>query len=254
MKTKTITLISLILGISALAYAAGISSHTGYKDMEIKECTSCHKGSGVTPNHGGFWVKEHRLYAEKSPNNCADCHEQSFCLDCHQGGGIYNDLNKSTTGPDYMPRSHRSDFRELHPIKANEEPGSCIRCHDSKRFCSDCHSRFGRSDLRVLSHRRGFSDIEASSGGPKHSTFTEAQCQTCHPGSVLPKHEWAAAHAKEARKNLASCQSCHPEGNVCLKCHSAKTGLRVNPHPKGWGDISGRLKRAGNERSCVKCH
>ena len=50
----------------------------------------------------------------------------------------------------------------------------------------------------------------------------------------------------------ASCQACHPEGDVCLTCHSAKSGLRVNPHPKGFK--ADRIRSRSNNRSCRVCH
>jgi hypothetical protein len=105
-----------------------------------------------------------------------------------------------------------------------------------------------------LSHRRGWSDLEVKKGGPKHSQFNSSQCQTCHPNSLVPSHRWSSDHAREARKNLTSCQSCHADGQVCLKCHSAVTGLRVNPHPRGWDKISNKMKNKSNERTCIKCH
>lgn len=249
--------INLLIGLVIVLLASvtwALTSHKDFAQQEIKECNACHQSSGVVPNHGSMWTKEHRLYAEKQPNNCKDCHQQSYCLECHTGGGIDSDLHVSTSGVDYMPKSHRTDFRELHPIKALDDPRSCYRCHDAKKFCNECHSKFNQNDLRILSHRRGFSDLEVKQGGPRHSTFTAAQCQTCHPNSVLPRHQWSASHAREARKNLVSCQTCHPEGDVCLKCHSAISGLKVNPHPRNWGKISGRLKDASDNRTCIKCH
>lgn len=249
-------ILSVILTVALLASVAwSLSSHKDYATMEIKDCNACHQSSGAVPNHGAFWMKEHRLYAEKYPNNCKDCHQQSFCLDCHQGGGIDRDLRVSTSGADYMPRTHRTDFREIHPIKAFDDPNkSCFRCHDAKAFCESCHSKFKRDDLRVLSHRRGFSDIELTKGGARHSLFNPAQCPTCHPNSLVPANQWSAGHAREARKNLTSCQTCHSDGQVCLKCHSAVSGLKVNPHPGNWGRIKNRLGRASDNRTCLKCH
>jgi len=239
-----------VLGSAAWA----LTSHKDYATMETKDCNTCHQSSEVTQNHGPFWVKEHRLYKEQLPNNCADCHQQSFCLDCHTGGGIDRDLHVSNSGVDYTPKSHRTDFREIHPIKSADNPQSCYRCHDSKRFCNECHTKFNPNDLRIESHRKGWSDLRAGQGGPKHATFTTTQCQQCHPDSVLPKHEWTASHAREARKNLMSCETCHSDGDVCIKCHSAKSGLRISPHPRNWGRVSGKLSRASNDRTCIKCH
>lgn len=234
--------------------ASALTPHQDFASMSVRDCGACHQLSEVPPNHAAMWVREHRIYAEKQPNNCKDCHQQSFCLDCHFGGGIDRDLHTSTSGVGYMPRSHRTDFREIHPIKAFDDPKSCNRCHDQRRFCVECHSRFNPNDLRVLSHRRGFSEIEVSAGGPRHSTFTAGQCETCHPDSLLPTHKWSSSHAREARKNLSSCQACHAEGEVCLKCHSAATGLKINPHPRNWSRVAERLRKAGNERACIRCH
>jgi hypothetical protein len=231
--------------------------HRPYRDMAIPECNECHRDADVPPNHVVGWNADHRFVSVRTPANCADCHNQSFCQDCHFGGGIDRDLHVSTAksaGPDYMPKSHRSDWREIHPIAAFDRPASCNRCHQSPSFCNDCHARFRPEELQFESHRRQFRDIRLSEVGPNHAIFPPESCQTCHPGGLLPTHKWAGGHAREARRNLATCQACHPGGDVCLTCHSAKTGLRVNPHPDNWGDIKGRLDRAAGQRTCVKCH
>ncbi|MDA8082336.1 MAG: hypothetical protein M0024_01605 [Nitrospiraceae bacterium] len=248
----TVIMLSAVLGLVATAWAR--TSHKDFAEMKLKDCEECHAGEGVTQNHGEFWVKEHRIYAAKEPNNCRDCHEQSFCLDCHKGGGIDRDLHVSNSGADYTPLSHRTDFKELHPLKAKESPRSCESCHDKQKFCNDCHSKYAAPDLMTLSHRRQFRDIPLSAIGPTHASFTQADCQNCHAGGVLPKHEWSQDHAREARKNLSSCQTCHPDGDVCMKCHSAQAGLRISPHPRNWSRISGRLGSASNNRTCQKCH
>ena len=77
---------AFLLVIVCLSFAR--TDHRDYKDTKPEECQDCHSGSGVMNNHGAFFVKEHRLLAQKAGNNCADCHQQSFCLDCHKGGGI----------------------------------------------------------------------------------------------------------------------------------------------------------------------
>jgi hypothetical protein len=254
MSRKLCLLTTLFVLFGFVVTAWSLTPHKEYANMAIKDCNACHETSGVTFNHGAAWQDEHRLYAEKHPNNCKDCHQLSFCFDCHQGGGIDADMHASNSGPDYMPKSHRTDFKEIHPIKAREDPRSCYRCHDVKRFCEDCHNRFKPDELAPVSHRRQFSDIKLSDIGPNHSIFNAAQCPTCHPNGTLPTHQWSAGHATEARRNLASCQACHPEGDVCMKCHSAANGLKINPHPRGWDSIKGRLARASDNKTCLKCH
>jgi hypothetical protein len=251
-KIYILTTLTAMLGLVAFAWAA--TSHKDYAEMKIKECNECHESSGARPNHGEFWLNEHKLAANSQTNNCKDCHEQSFCLDCHKGGGIDRNLHTSTSGVDYMPSTHRTDFKELHPLKAREDQRSCLRCHDSKKFCADCHSKFSTNSIMNESHRKQFRNIPLSSIGPTHATFSPAECRNCHVSGVLPHNDWSLAHAREARKNLSTCQTCHADGDVCMKCHSAVTGLRINPHPRNWSKISGRLRNASNNRTCVKCH
>ncbi len=254
MKKTTILLGAVALLLSAAATLPAAEDHTSYRGLALPECNECHRESDVTPNHIAGWNTLHAFLAGKETRNCSTCHSQNFCEDCHYGGGADASLHASNNrGPDYKPRSHRSNFREIHPIAAADAPRSCEKCHDA-RFCSDCHAKFRPEELMFQSHRKGWSDLRTSSVGPAHSTFTPGMCQTCHPNSVLPAHEWSREHAREARRDLASCQSCHADGEVCLKCHSARTGLLVNPHPDNWGSIRGNLERASGRRTCVRCH
>jgi hypothetical protein len=248
----------IVLVLSCLLFGSGIimaavDSHKDYKDLSIKECNECHLAEGVTPNHLGFWNSEHRILAQKDPNNCAACHDQAFCQDCHFGGGISPDLHLSTYRGNYKPRSHRSDFREIHPIRSLDNPRTCTRCHEA-RFCSSCHARFRPQDLRIRSHRRGFSDIQVRQAGPRHAQFDRSQCETCHPGGMLPSHLWTSDHRREALRDLQSCQTCHADGQTCLKCHSARQGLRINPHPRHWSRIKDNIERASDGRVCRACH
>lgn len=117
------------------------TDHREFKNATLRECFDCHKESKVPLNHVFDFVTEHRVLAEKSGSNCIEFHEQSFCIDCHFGGGIDTDLKKSTsTKGNYMPNTHRSDFISLHSIKAMNNPQNCYRCHEAS-FCEDCHTR-----------------------------------------------------------------------------------------------------------------
>jgi len=200
-------------------------AHKEYASMKITECNSCHKAEGVAPNHTADWGREHRLLASKGGHNCAQCHDQSYCLDCHSGGGIDTSLTKQNYRADFIPKSHRSDFINIHPIKALDNPQTCSRCHEAS-FCSDCHNRFPKGSLRIKSHLR--------SGNSQ-------------------SFNWTSEHAAEARRNLQSCQTCHPEGDVCTSCHGSKSRgfTGVNPHPKSFkgGNISSRTSR-----TCKACH
>jgi hypothetical protein len=253
---KNLLFVSLLLLMSALYVQQAVAqkeSHKDYASMKISECNACHKAEGIALNHDADWQRGHRLLASRANSKCAECHTQAWCLDCHQGGGIDVNLKTQNYKKDYIPKSHRSDWLEIHPIKALDNPQSCTRCHDQK-YCTQCHSKFRGTDLQFQSHRRQFRDIQISAAGAKHEIFTEAQCPTCHPNSLVPSHKWSGEHAIEARRNLQACQTCHSDGDVCLKCHSARSGLRVSPHPRNWDSIKGNYKDKSSGRSCIKCH
>ena len=213
---------AFLLVLVCLSFAR--TDHREYKSTKLEECQDCHSGSGVMSNHGAFWMKEHRLLAQKAGNNCADCHQQSFCLDCHKGGNIEPDLKRSPSRRgEIMPSTHRSDFISIHAIKAADNPQNCYRCHESK-FCSDCHSRTKKGNLSIKSHRRaGTSQL----------------------------YSWDSDHSAEARRNLQSCETCHPDADVCVQCHSSG---KQNPHPRNWKEIKSRYKDESKGRTCKKCH
>lgn len=218
-----------------------------------KVCLECHDQAFVASvklpglvTHSVTWSLNHRGAAVTKSINCSACHEQNYCLDCHKAGRA-DEMGKLGNT---MTNVHRSDFTVSHPIAARTDPQLCNNCHENK-FCVECHDDFNRADLALDSHRKGFTN---GTLGGNHALFTEQQCQGCHPNSVLPSHQWSSSHAREARKNLATCQACHPDGDICFKCHSARSGLMVNPHPRDWDDIKNRLKRASDAKTCRKCH
>lgn len=237
--------------------------HTA-KDLTIvpslDTCKTCHDAKFMdaatfsgTKTHGALWGFDHGPAAKRDAKECAICHHEGNlkgpvgCTACHEVGSAHEQSDFGSN----MTNVHRGEFKVSHPIAARTNPTLCSKCHQAT-YCSDCHDQFQPEELSVLSHRKGFSSIEVS--GTPHSTFAPDSCVTCHPNSVTASHDWSRSHAREARKNLASCQACHPEGDVCLQCHSAKSGLGVNPHPEGWSDIKGNLRRASDGKTCRKCH
>ena len=224
---KKLCLIIAMLGC-ALVYLQQQSyaekmAHKEYAKMEIKECNSCHKGEGIAPNHDADFVRGHRVLASKAGSNCKQCHEQKWCLDCHQGGGSGDDLAVENFGRDFKPKSHRSDFISIHPLKALDNQQQCYRCHDQK-YCTACHSRFPKGGMKIKSH--------------------------LVLGEDHQKTNWAIGeHSTEARRNLQSCQACHPDGDKCIKCHS---GGKTSPHPRGWK--AGNYKDRSGGKVCLKCH
>lgn len=259
---------ALLGGTPAAAMVFDHDEHNTY--VEITPCTTCHvEGAfSIVPDrsvcatchdddfaaeveypalktHTPLWAFNHRAAAKRS-GECAACHQQDFCLECHASGFA----DEQGDFGNNLANVHRGDFQVSHPIAARTDPQLCSSCHE-ERFCSDCHDSFNRNDLAFDSHRRGFTSGTLDG---RHAFFDDSQCQGCHVDSVLPSHSWSGQHAREARKNLATCQACHPDGDVCLSCHSARSGLGINPHPDNWGKIGSNLDRASGGRTCKKCH
>jgi hypothetical protein len=197
-----------LAALLALAWAppARAGDHRQYADTKHEDCSACHQDSGVMENHGASFQREHRLLAQKATNNCGDCHLQSWCSDCHHGGNLDRTAGRSLSRRgESMPETHAADFISTHAIKATDDPQSCARCHETPRFCSDCHDR------QIARNRAGMAiKIHAP-------TFSA-------PG--VPDPSWVSFHKGEARRNLASCQACHPRKQDCsnFACHPGLGG------------------------------
>ena len=228
-----------------------------------KICLDCH-GEEITDavnlklpkTHGPVWSLNHRTEAQSRSIDCASCHAQKYCLECHKAG-FADEMGEFGNN---MVNVHRDDFQVSHPIAARTDQNLCVACHESG-FCNDCHDawRFQTANIGSPSHRRSFglgfdnADINQIHAGISNTL----QCDACHlQSSIAPDfHSWSIGHAREARKSLITCQACHPDGDTCLNCHSAKGGVvGFNPHPKDWNDFKNRLDRASNGRTCRKCH
>lgn len=282
MRKVLLVLLVLVVGVS-LAWAAGSFNHRAHlkeyapdtacsachvagavsivPDMAV--CQNCHKPEDVAgvvlaqpKTHGPTWALNHRAEAKGSTFDCAACHEQSDCLECHKAG-FADEMGSFSNN---MINVHRSDFQVTHPLAARNDQRLCASCHEPK-YCDSCHESFRMrgSDIGSPSHRRSFdlglanADIDTIHAGLSNTLA----CDSCHLGnSVAPDfHDWSVGHAREARRSLATCQACHPDGDVCLKCHSARGGaVGFNPHPDDWDSVKGTLKKASNGRTCRKCH
>lgn len=227
----------------------------------VSVCLSCHKAKeledtplGPTKTHTAFWTRQHGGESAAPGAQCRSCHASSFCVNCHAGGEIGVDLRRQAGKTSISPRAHSAGFRVLHPLKAEGNgKKACLQCH-KQDFCADCHERsVPPAKSASSSHRKSWLQIEAGMGGPVHRAFVPEQCPSCHPGGLLSTREWGAGHAQEARQNLSSCRGCHPQGEVCSPCHSAKSGLKVSPHPANWRRIQKKF-RTESPQVCEKCH
>ena len=64
-KMRAIYILVLLLAGTAAATVFARESHKEYRTLAFAECTECHKGSGIAPNHGGAWDREHKVLAQR---------------------------------------------------------------------------------------------------------------------------------------------------------------------------------------------
>lgn len=238
---------------------------------ERRACLQCHdqefvelvKVSAMVNTHGPLWGFNHGPFAKNRQLDCAGCHQQNYCLECHVQGPA-QEMGKFGGS---LLNVHRGDFRVSHPVAARTNPQLCASCHEPAS-CNACHSDF-RSRTSHLgraaspSHRRVFGlGLESEDIAAIHRDFRGAgsleRCDDCHrSGTVAPSmHSWGRDHAREARRNLQTCQACHPSGDTCIQCHSDRGGpAGISPHGAGWSATQAeRLRKASGGATCIRCH
>lgn len=215
-------------------------------------CTTCHlsEASGMLTTsfksgkllpppwlndagHGADFIERHKLVAGDDSKFCANCHQERFCVGCHDGN--------------VRPRRiHPNDFLSQHPIAARQDNPRCTSCHQQQSFCLTCHQRSGVAMSGPVGNFAGRGRFH-----PPKSVWTDGPRSGSH-------------HAWEAERNLNACVSCHQERD-CAMCHATRgvggrgpnigggAGQGVNPHPAGF---SGRCQQAlrQNARPCLTCH
>lgn len=187
------------------------------------------KGAG----HGPDFIQRHKLVAGDDSALCSSCHQERFCVGCHDGN--------------VRPRQvHPNDFISQHPIAARQNNPRCTSCHQQQSFCLSCHQRAGVAMSGPTGNFAGRGRFH-----PPKSVWTEGGRSASH-------------HAWEAQRNLNACVSCHQERD-CMACHATRGvggrgawppvsgGRGVNPHPVGFVSRCRQALRQ-NARPCLTCH
>ncbi len=236
-------------GKAALA-AKSVAGATGHVQAS-GACTTCHlsepngmltttfkSGKMLPPpwmhdaGHGSDFIERHKIVAGDDSKFCANCHQERFCVGCHDGN--------------VRPRRiHPNDFISQHPVAARQDNPRCTSCHQQQSFCLTCHQRAGVAMSGPVGNFAGRGRFH-----PPKAVWTD--------GPRSPSH-----HAWEAQRNLNACVSCHQERD-CALCHATRNvggrgpdlggvGQGVNPHPVGFGSRCQQALRQ-NPRPCLACH
>lgn len=125
------------------------------------------------PTHDATWLRNHGTAATAGGADCATCHTEASCADCHAAAGA--------------PLAfHGAGYALLHGVDARRGDASCGSCHAEARFCRTCHAR-------------SLLDVDA----PDRATS-----RSPHPAGWATR-----GHAAEARRDLVACTSCHTEAS-----------------------------------------
>ena len=121
-----------------------LNCHDHGKQYAEANCSGCHPTLNrlalkpVTDfSHQGNYVQRHGADARSSAETCAQCHDQTYCADCHA-------KTVATRIEVKFPENvsaffiHRNDFLGRHSIEAAGNEASCRKCH-GQSFCQSCH-------------------------------------------------------------------------------------------------------------------
>lgn len=213
--------------------SACLGCHEHKADFDAGRCQKCHRDLAryqLKPvaafSHEGNFVKQHARVARAATAGCAQCHEQTFCTDCHASTVATRIEVKfaEKVGSDFI---HRNDFLGRHALEARLDAAMCQRCHGTS-FCQNCHNA---------------QRLAGAVADPRNP----------HPaGWSIPAS--LQFHGIAARRDIASCASCHDQGpnTNCINCHKVG-GTGGNPHPMGWLQRHDHQEIHQNSM-CLYCH
>ena len=94
---------------------------------ETEGCYLCHLDdeSLIPPSHAESWSIMHGIASETEAENCNSCHQDNYCIDCHQGENLDN-------------QSHSVEFIATHAISWQFRETDCSTCHTID-YCVECH-------------------------------------------------------------------------------------------------------------------
>lgn len=225
-------------------------------------------------SHDSLWAAAHGPAARRNIESCATCHAQASCSGCHGAAGMAPSVvgrlpvpaAEAAQGvplPGRRPPGHTPEFARTHGVAALVGSPRCAGCHDTREYCGQCHEAPKSPDFHPLGYMdRHAADVYSRDKDCASCHSTETFCRSCHQSSGLstrnPKNSsyhdaqplWLLNHGDAARQGMESCASCHQQKD-CLRCHSAKTGWKINPHGP---DFDARRLGDKSPMMCARCH
>jgi hypothetical protein len=210
------------------------SCHQHQREFAEARCRPCHLDlKGYVPRtafqHVGDWRRTHGALARPSAESCAQCHDQTYCADCHSAATAPG--RPSILYPERVERDfiHRGDYVSRHVVDAGANPASCRRCHGSG-FCDACHTQQSLT-------RRGLNVRDP------------------HPPGWATNRASGNFHGDAARRDITACAGCHDRGAdaTCVGCHRVGGPAGTSPHSRKFRSTRDTGDIAKNSM-CRACH
>jgi hypothetical protein len=163
-------------------------------------------------SHGNaFFMQAHSVLASAGDATCATCHQEAFCVDCHDApvGGGY----------------HPPDFLARHTADAFGRDTECASCHNTQVFCRECHAQLGlvsRGRLGPGYHAAGTAWLLRHGQAARQnlescaSCHRQVDCTQCHGvlGAFKVSPHSVDFDAERAwARSPRTCLACHVDGN-----------------------------------------
>jgi hypothetical protein len=218
------------------------------------DCNLCHpKVEVIRPvSHRADWLHEHDQHVRSEDMPCAQCHQDTWCEDCHVGATTLELMNpvalmasggsqnRGRTGQ-IIQRQHDLNYRFVHPLDAVGKERQCATCH-AKKFCVDCH--------RVEGDEQRFKPVW-------HGQLPGVS----QPWVLIGVGSGGGRHADWGRKDMERCVACHDvEGDdpSCIQCHVDFDGVKGTDPKTHPGGFAGRLGEGEFHTDptalCYACH
>ncbi len=146
---------------------------------EPAACQECHDPLTVSAkkHHPAGWVVAHPSAVRQDSLSCSNCHETSYCSDCHASKGIAAGM-RAMAPRSYHPAGWVTSSGGDHGSRAMTGGLSCAPCHSvsapastgGATSCTSCHSSMANP------HGTGL-DVRLS----RLKEVNPGLCRTCHP-------------------------------------------------------------------------
>jgi hypothetical protein len=165
------------------------------------------EGHAPESHESVFFTDVHTALAAAEPGNCATCHAESFCVQCHDGpadGGY-----------------HPAGFVARHSAAAFGREAECASCHSTEAFCRACHAESGLLGVGRLGpgyHAAGAFWLIRHGQAARQGLES---CITCHEQSDCTQCHGAAAAFKVSphSRDFDARRAWERNPRTCFGCH-----------------------------------